>query len=95
MAFKASFGGTPKPLAQLRLSKARSAWVEHKIWHPEQKSLRTYDDRFVLMVSYADERDLLVDILRCGAAVDVIEPARLGEQVHADDPEDQDLPIYT
>ena len=78
------FGGTPKAWAQLRFSKARSAWVEHEIWHPEQKSLRMSDGRFELVVPYADERELLGDILRFGADVEVVGPARLREQVQAE-----------
>jgi predicted DNA-binding transcriptional regulator YafY len=78
------FGGTPKAWAQLRFSKARAAWVEHEIWHPEQKSLRMADGRYELVIPYADERELLGDILRFGADVEVLAPARLREQVQAE-----------
>ncbi|PUE55679.1 helix-turn-helix transcriptional regulator [Limnohabitans parvus] len=78
------FGGTPKAWAQLRFSKARAAWVKHEIWHPEQKSLRMADGRYELVIPYADERELLGDILRFGADVEVLAPARLREQVQAE-----------
>ena len=78
------FGGPPKAWAQLRFSKARVAWVEHEIWHPEQKSLRMADGRYELVIPYADERELLGDILRFGADVEVLAPARLREQVQAE-----------
>jgi predicted DNA-binding transcriptional regulator YafY len=78
------FGGIPKAWAQLRFSKARAAWVEHEIWHPEQKSMRLTDGRYELVVPYADERELLGDILRFGADVEVLAPARLREQVQAE-----------
>lgn len=78
------FGGTPKALAQLRFSKARSAWVENEIWHPDQKSLRMADGRYELVIPYADERELLGDILRFGSDVEVVGPARLREQVQAE-----------
>ncbi len=78
------FGGSPKAWAQLRFSKARAAWVEHEIWHPEQKSVRLADGRYELVVPYADERELLGDILRFGADVEVLAPARLREQVMAE-----------
>lgn len=78
------FGGTPKAWAQLRFSKARAAWVEHEIWHPEQKSVRLADGRYELVVPYADERELLGDILRFGADVEVLAPSRLREQVQAE-----------
>ncbi len=78
------FGGPPKAWAQLRFSKARAAWVEHEIWHPEQKSLRMDDGRYELVIPYADERELLGDILRFGADVEVLAPSRLRQQVQAE-----------
>lgn len=78
------FGGTPKAWAQLRFSKARAAWVENEIWHPEQKSQRLPDGRYELLIPYADERELLGDLLRFGAEVEVLGPARLREQIQAE-----------
>lgn len=78
------FGGMPKAWAQLRFSKARAAWVENEIWHPEQKSQRLGDGRYELVIPYADERELLGDILRFGADVEVLGPPRLREQVQAE-----------
>lgn len=77
------FGGMPKAWAQLRFSKARAAWVQNEIWHPEQKSQRLSDGRYELVIPYADERELLGDILRFGADVEVLGPPRLREQVQA------------
>jgi predicted DNA-binding transcriptional regulator YafY len=78
------FGGMPKAWAQLRFSKARAAWVQNEIWHPEQKSKRLSDGRYELVIPYADERELLGDILRFGADVEVLSPPRLREQVQAE-----------
>jgi predicted DNA-binding transcriptional regulator YafY len=78
------FGGMPKAWAQLRFSKARAAWVQNEIWHPDQKSQRLSDGRYELVIPYADERELLGDILRFGADVDVLGPPRLREQVQAE-----------
>lgn len=78
------FGGIPKAWAQLRFSKARAAWVQNEIWHPEQKSQRLSDGRYELVIPYADERELLGDILRFGADVEVLGPPRLREQVKAE-----------
>lgn len=78
------FGGMPKAWAQLRFSKGRAAWVENEIWHPEQKSHRLSDGRYELVIPYADERELLGDILRFGADVVVLGPPRLREQVQAE-----------
>jgi predicted DNA-binding transcriptional regulator YafY len=78
------FGGMPKAWAQLRFSKARAAWVQNEIWHPEQKSQRLSDGRYELVIPYADERELLGDILRFGADVEVLGPPRLREKVRAE-----------
>jgi predicted DNA-binding transcriptional regulator YafY len=78
------FGGAPKAWAQLRFSSGRAPWVEQEIWHPEQKSHRLSDGRYELVIPYADERELIGDILRFGAEVQVIGPARLREQVKAE-----------
>jgi predicted DNA-binding transcriptional regulator YafY len=58
--------------------------VQQEIWHPEQKSHRLSDGRYELVIPYADERELIGDILRFGAEVQVIGPARLREQVKAE-----------
>jgi len=78
------FGGMPKAWAQLRFSKVRAAWVQNEIWHPEQKSQRLGDGRYELVIPYADERELLGDILRFGADVEVLGPPRLREQIQAE-----------
>ena len=78
------FGGMPKAWAQLRFSKVRAEWVQNEIWHPEQKSQRLSDGRYELVIPYADERELLGDILRFGADVEVLGPPRLREQVQAE-----------
>jgi predicted DNA-binding transcriptional regulator YafY len=78
------FGGAPKAWAQLRFSAGRAPWVQQEIWHPEQKSQRLSDGSYELVIPYADERELIGDILRFGAEVQVIGPARLREQVKAE-----------
>ncbi len=75
------FGGAPKAWAKLRFSAARAQWVQQEIWHPDQKSQTLHDGRYELAVPYADERELIGDILRFGAEVEVVGPPRLREQV--------------
>jgi predicted DNA-binding transcriptional regulator YafY len=78
------FAGAPKAWAQLLFSPARAPWVQQEIWHPQQKSQTLPDDHYELVVPYADERELIGDILRFGASVQVVGPARLREQVQAE-----------
>lgn len=71
------FAGAPKDWAELHFSPARSGWVQHETWHPQQTSTLHSDKSYTLRVPYSDERELLGDILRFGAEVQVIAPASL------------------
>ena len=46
-------------------------------WHPEQKGTLNPDGSYTLEIPYADERELLGDILRFGADVEVLGPTSL------------------
>jgi predicted DNA-binding transcriptional regulator YafY len=71
------FGGKPKAWATLKFSPARSRWVSREIWHPMQKTHTETDGSFVLQIPYSDDRELMGDILRFGADVEVIAPKEL------------------
>jgi hypothetical protein len=75
------FGGAPKDWAELTFNASRAEWVRHERWHPEQKGVLHADGRYSLSVPYSDERELIGDILRFGADVQVIAPASLRKQV--------------
>jgi hypothetical protein len=75
------FGGAPKDWAELTFSPSRAEWVRHENWHPEQKGVMHPDGSYSLSVPYSDERELIGDILRFGAGVQVIAPSSLRKQV--------------
>lgn len=75
------FAGTPKDWAELKFSPMRTGWVKNEIWHPQQQAQLNADGSYTLRVPYADERELVGDILRLGADVQVISPAGLRQQV--------------
>ncbi len=75
------FAGPPKDWAELKFSQARSGWVQHEIWHPEQVASFNPDGSYTLRLPYADERELLGDILRFGADVEVVQPLHLRKLV--------------
>jgi predicted DNA-binding transcriptional regulator YafY len=81
------FSGRPKARAVLRFSPERARWVGSEVWHPEQKSEWLPDGSYRLTVPYADERELMMDILRHGRHVMVEAPAslrrRLAEEIAA------------
>lgn len=75
------FAGAPKDWAELTFSAARAGWVQHEVWHPQQQGLLHPDGRYTLRVPYADERELIGDILRFGADVEVVGPSSLRQKV--------------
>jgi predicted DNA-binding transcriptional regulator YafY len=75
------FAGQATAWAVLRFSKHRAQWVEGELWHPEQLATREPDGCYLLKVPYSDDRELLGDILRFGADVQVLEPKELRAKV--------------
>lgn len=65
--------------ATLRFSPLRARWVAQETWHPSQRSRFCVDGSYELEIPYVDDRELLMDILKFGADVEVLgpEPLRL------------------
>ena len=75
------FSGPVKAWAELRFSPERARWVQSERWHPQQQAERLADGSLRLRLPYADERELLMDILRHGRHVQVLAPASLRRAV--------------
>jgi proteasome accessory factor C len=75
------FGGRANQVAVLLFTRERARWVAEEIWHPEQQGKRREDGSYELRIPYADPRELVMDILRHGPQVRVIEPQSLVEEV--------------
>jgi proteasome accessory factor C len=75
------FSGSAKHLAVLNFSADRARWVADEQWHPEQQSQWLDDGRYQLSIPFNDHRELLMDILKHGAEVEVLSPAFLVEAV--------------
>jgi predicted DNA-binding transcriptional regulator YafY len=75
------FSGVDTEQAVLRFSPKLARWVSHELWHPEQTS--EYDDQgyFILRVPYSHDTELLMDILKHGVQVEVLEPLKLRNKV--------------
>ena len=71
------FGGPPKAWATLRFTPQRARWVRGEQWHPLQESHEEADGSYVLSVPYSDDREIVGDILRFGADVEVVNPPAL------------------
>ncbi len=71
------FAGSKVIWATLKFSPERSRWVTMEQWHPQQKMHRDANGCCILEVPYSDERELLMEILRYGDAVEVLAPPAL------------------
>ncbi len=75
------FSGEDVSWATLRFSPERSRWVSSERWHTNQQAKINKDGSFELKVPYADDRELIMDILKYGGDCQVIEPKALRERV--------------
>ena len=75
------FAGTPRATAVLRFTAKRARWVADETWHPQQQSQWLADGHYELRVPYSDARELVMDILKYGADVEVAAPEALREAV--------------
>jgi predicted DNA-binding transcriptional regulator YafY len=71
------FSGKDLQWATLKFAPHRARWVANEVWHPKQKARFEDDGSFVLELPYADDRELLMDILKYGADVQVLGPEAL------------------
>ena len=77
------FGGRKVQWATLKFTPEAARWVSAQNWHPKQRSRVEKDGSYVLEVPYAEDRELVMEILKYGADVEVLEPAVLRERVAA------------
>ena len=75
------FAGKPAAIAVLRFTPKRARWVADETWHPQQQSRWLEDGRFELTIPYADPRELVMDILKYGADVEVVAPDELRKDI--------------
>jgi proteasome accessory factor C len=75
------FAGSRTQTAVLKFEPTRARWVSRETWHPQQKGRLQADGSWVLEVPYSDPRELVMDILKYGAGVEVLEPEDLRRQV--------------
>jgi len=78
------FSGVPRHRARLQFTAERARWVAAERWHENQSGAWQPDGSFVLEVPYADDRELVMDILKHGAAVKVLGPPELQARVRTE-----------
>ncbi|MEY2921343.1 MAG: hypothetical protein RL261_2648 [Pseudomonadota bacterium] len=77
------FAGTATQEAVLQFGASSARWVSRETWHPEQVGTPQLDGTYLLQFPYSQEPELVMDILKYGADVQVLAPDSLRKAVAA------------
>lgn len=77
------FAGRATRTAVLRVARQRARWVADEDWHPRQEVSFRDDGSLELRIPYGRPEELIMDILRLGPDVEVLEPWELRREVAA------------
>ena len=75
------FAGRKVEWAALKFSPRAARWVSAQNWHPKQRARIEKDGSYLLEIPYADDRELVMEILKFGADVEVLAPEALRQRV--------------
>jgi predicted DNA-binding transcriptional regulator YafY len=78
------FGGKADKVAVLRFTPERARWVADEQWHPQQEGAWLRDGSYELKIPYREAYELVMDVMRQGAGVEVIAPPELRRAVAAE-----------
>jgi predicted DNA-binding transcriptional regulator YafY len=78
------FSGREVTWATLRFAPERARWVSAEVWHPQQRGRFDEAGRWVLELPYNDPRELMMEVLKHGASVEVLVPDALRDRVAAE-----------
>ena len=71
------FAGRKVQWAKLRFTAEAARWVSAQSWHPKQRARFEGDGSYVLEVPYAEDGELLMEVMKYGADVEVLAPESL------------------
>jgi predicted DNA-binding transcriptional regulator YafY len=77
------FAGAATHRARLRFTPERAQYVAKETWHRNQASSWEPDGSYILEVPYSNDQELIMDLLRHGPEVEVLEPPSLRQNLHA------------
>jgi len=77
------YAGGTRQWAVLLFDVQAAQWAGREEWHPQQQGRWLDDGRFELRLPYVDDTELIMDVLRQGEQVQVLEPAALVAAVRA------------
>lgn len=75
------FSGSKVQWAKLRFTPEHARWISGEQWHSEQRLTLEAGGSCLLEIPYAEATELVMDILRHGAGVEVLAPDSLRPQV--------------
>ena len=75
------FAGSATQDAVLQFGASSARWVSRETWHPEQIGTPQLDGTYLLQFPYSQEPELVMDILKYGADVQVLAPESLRQAV--------------
>src|SRR3954466_13070691 len=75
------FAGSKVEWAKLKFAAQAARWVSAQSWHPDQRTHVEKDGSYLMELPFADTPELVQEILKWGADVEVLAPASLRERV--------------
>jgi predicted DNA-binding transcriptional regulator YafY len=75
------FAGRKVEWASLKFAPKPARWVSAQRWHPDERHRVESDGSYVLEIPYADDRELIMDIMKFGPDVEVLAPVSLRQRV--------------
>ncbi len=71
------FAGYRKTDVRLRFSPECARWVAREEWHPDQRGALDDQGYYLLSLPYSHDTELLMDIMRYGPEVEILQPQEL------------------
>ena len=75
------FSGAETHQAELRFSPEIARWVSRELWHSQQQSHYDESGFYILQIPYSQDTELIMDILKHGPEVEVLQPPDLRHKV--------------
>jgi predicted DNA-binding transcriptional regulator YafY len=75
------FAGRKVEWATLKFTPRAARWISTQCWHPDERHRVEKDGSYVLEIPYANDRELVMEIMKFGPDVEVLAPSSLRKHV--------------
>jgi len=75
------FSGKATQTCKLKFSPNRARWVSTENWHPKQTATTQPDGSYILEFPFNQDYELIMDIMKYGADVEILEPKELRKKI--------------